>query len=78
MVKNKYFKGMMNIGNRPTVDGKSRTIEVNIFNFDESIYDENIQISFIQRIREEKKFEGIDTLKSQLMVDRAEAMKILA
>jgi riboflavin kinase/FMN adenylyltransferase len=78
MVKNKYFKGMMNIGNRPTVDGKSRTIEVNIFDFDESIYDENIQISFIQRIREEKKFEGIDALKSQLMVDRAEAMKILA
>lgn len=76
-VKNKCFKGMLNIGWRPTVDGKSRSIEVHIFDFDGDIYNERIQISFVKRLRNEKKFDGIESLKSQLLVDKAEALKLL-
>ena len=77
-VKGQLFKGMLNIGHRPTVDGSHKTIEVHIIDFNDDIYEENIQVLFIDRIRDEKKFDGIDALKSQIMVDRAEALKLLA
>ena len=76
-VREKSYKGMMNIGMRPTVDGKVRSIEVHIIDFAADIYDENLQISFIQKIRNEKKFDGIESLKSQLLVDRTVALQIL-
>ena len=62
-------KGMMNIGNRPTVGGTNRTIEVNLFDFDKNIYDETAKIFFHERIREEKKFNGLEELKVQLNSD---------
>ncbi len=64
------LQGMMNIGFRPTVDGTERTIEVNILDFDEDIYGERITVQFLKRLREEKKFDGLEALKAQLEADR--------
>lgn len=73
----KKYNGMMNIGVRPTVDGTHRTAEVNIFDFDADIYGEKLTIEFVMRVREEKKFGGIEELKSQLAADSVTVRKIL-
>jgi riboflavin kinase/FMN adenylyltransferase len=67
--ENQYF-GMMNIGNRPTVNGNTQTIEVHIFNFDKNIYDESLTVHLIEKIRDEQKFESLDALKTQLKKDK--------
>jgi riboflavin kinase/FMN adenylyltransferase len=71
------YKGMGNIGYRPTIDVGNLTIEVNIFDFDEEIYGEHIIIYFIERIRDERKFENLSALRDQLIIDRAKALEIL-
>ena len=68
--QDKKFKGMCNIGVRPTVDGKARTIETHILDFDEDIYGLPIRIKFKKRIRDEIKFESLDALRQQLALDR--------
>lgn len=70
------FHGMTNIGHRPTVSGGigdagNRTIETNIFDFDEDIYGLDLTVSFIAQIREEKHFPSLDALRRQLENDRA-------
>ncbi len=72
------YKGMMNIGIRPTVDGKKRMIEVNIFDFNETIYGHTIQVNIKEYIRGEIKFLNLDELKQQLSKDKFIAQKILA
>ncbi len=74
---NKIYKGMGNIGVRPTIDHGDLTIEVNIFNFDEDIYDEKITIQFVDRLRDEKKFENLDALKAQLAKDKELSIVLL-
>lgn len=74
--KQKYG-GMLNIGTRPTVDGTNRTIEVHIFDFDEDIYDQTLQVNFVQRLRNEQKFDGLDALIAQLKKDEQEAREIM-
>ena len=69
-VLGRKFKGMCNIGLRPTVDGKVRTIETHILDFDEDIYGLPLQIRFRRRIRDERKFPSLDALKEQLLQDR--------
>ena len=69
--------GMMNIGIRPTVDGQKKVIEVNIFNFDEDIYEQNMTVYVYEFIRGEVKFNGLDALKQQLNQDRITAATIL-
>ena len=65
------FYGMCNIGCRPTVSsGTSRTIETNIFGFDEDIYGLDIRLSFISKIRDEVRFDSLEDLKIQLEQDR--------
>lgn len=66
---NSYF-GMLNIGNRPTVSGKDKTIEVHLFNFDLDIYGDSIKIEFLHFLREEIHFHSIDALKEQLTKDK--------
>ena len=61
---------MMNIGTRPTLNGDKQTIEVHIFEFDENIYDSTLTINFIEKIRDEQKFESLDALKKQLIKDK--------
>ena len=64
------YDGMLNIGVRPTVNGQSLTIEANIFAFDAIIYDETITVYFVDRIRNEMKFSGLESLKEQLKKDK--------
>ncbi|NCI47049.1 bifunctional riboflavin kinase/FAD synthetase [Sediminibacterium soli] len=70
--------GMMNIGIRPTIDGSTRVIEVNIFDFDRDIYGQELVVSLHRYIRGEVKFSGLDALKQQLSEDRIDAMRFLA
>ncbi len=72
------YNGMMNIGYRPTVNGKERRIEVHIFKFDEDIYNETLKVSLIAHTRKELKFAGLDALKSQLNKDKEEISAMLA
>ncbi|WP_231401989.1 bifunctional riboflavin kinase/FAD synthetase [Panacibacter microcysteis] len=71
------YKGMMNIGVRPTVDGKKRVIEVNIFDFNHDIYGSNLRVYIKYYLRGEVKFNGLDELKNQLALDRMSALKVL-
>lgn len=73
--KNEY-DGMLNIGIRPTLKGKNETIEVNIFDFDEEIYGQQIQIKFYERIRDEQPFEDLNELKNQLSIDKSKTIQI--
>ena len=72
------FAGMCNIGIRPTLgEGKSRTIETNIFDFEEDIYGLDMELTFISKIRNEKKFDSLDSLSSQLSSDRKVCIDIM-
>lgn len=72
------FDGMLNIGTRPTLNGNdNETIEVNIFNFEEDIYNEEIQIEFYEKIRNEQKFGELSALKEQLEIDKQKVIQIL-
>lgn len=71
------LKGMMSIGFRPTVDGKKRVIEVNIFDFDKDIYDQRLRIYVKKYLREEIKFDGLEALVKQIDQDKIDSLKIL-
>ena len=75
--KNKIYFGMGNIGTRPTIGKHDFTTEVHIFDFDKEIYGEEITICFIDRIRDEKKFENLAELKKQLIKDRKTVSELL-
>jgi riboflavin kinase / FMN adenylyltransferase len=76
-VNGQEYIGMLNIGFRPTINSKGRKVEVNIFDFSDDIYDESVTIKFVKRIRNETKFDGLDSLKKQLIRDKASSLKIL-
>lgn len=68
--------GMCNIGHRPTVgSGSARTIETNIFGFDEDIYGLDIDVTFIAKIRDERKFDSLEDLRIQLEQDRTDILR---
>jgi riboflavin kinase/FMN adenylyltransferase len=69
--------GMMNIGTRPTVEGKSQTIEVHFFDFDKDIYNQHITIEIQEFIRDEHKFESLDELKNQIQKDKVFSINFL-
>ena len=70
--------GMCNIGHRPTVSSNNaRTIETNIFGFEEDIYGLDIKVTFLQKIRDEKKFDTLDDLKNQLVNDRDACLEVI-
>jgi len=77
LVDGKMYKGMSNIGVRPTVDHGNLTIEINIFNFDKNIYGQTIVIQFVDRMRDEKKFKNLEALKDQLKKDKKMSISIL-
>ena len=72
------FSGMMNIGNRPTINGLNQTIEVHIFDFDKDIYGKKLKVCFVKKIRKEKKFDSLTSLKNQLKKDEENCKRILA
>lgn len=70
------YKGMMSIGFNPTVDGKKRTIEVNIFDFDKDVYSQEIRVNFVEWLRKEKKFSDLEKLKKQIAADKQATLKV--
>jgi riboflavin kinase/FMN adenylyltransferase len=77
-IDNNAYYAMLNIGYRPTFNSESSVkIEVHIFDFDKDIYDKTIKIEFIDRIRDEKKFNNAEELKIQLNMDKNVALKLL-
>ncbi|MDG1277202.1 MAG: bifunctional riboflavin kinase/FAD synthetase [Algoriphagus sp.] len=77
MVNEKIYKAMLNIGNRPTVDGHKKTVEAHLFDFQGDLYDKQITIYFKAFLRDERKFEGLEALKAQLSLDQVNAKKLL-
>ncbi len=72
-IDSKTIFGMMNIGNRPTVNGNHQTIEVHFFDFNDNLYDKNLTIELIYFLRDEHKFDSIDHLVLQLKKDEETA-----
>ena len=77
-IQEKTVFGMMNIGNRPTVDGTSQTIEVHFLDFDQDLYTQNISVSLLKRLRSEQKFPSLDALKNQLLHDKSDTVSFIA
>lgn len=77
-IDNTIFNGMLNIGKRPTVNGTTETIEVNIFNFNQNIYNKSVRVEFYERIRDEHKFETLSDLKEQLHIDKKQVIQALS
>lgn len=74
----KEYKGMLNMGIRPTVSHKGKfTIEANIFDFHEDIYGKKIRVSFVERLRGERRFDSIEELKNQIQKDKDKSIRIL-
>lgn len=71
------LRGVANIGTRPTVDGVENRLEVHIFDFDGDIYGDELDVSFVKKIRSEQKFESFERLKQQIELDAANAKALL-
>ena len=78
MIDKKTIFGMMNIGSRPTVNGNHQTIEVHFFDFNQDLYGENLTIELIYFLRDEHKFDSLDSLIHQLKKDEETARKYIA
>ena len=76
ILNKKIYLGMLNIGYNPTIKNEKKSIEVNIFEFSEDIYNNKISINFIRRIRNEKKFKNLNELKKQLIKDKKKIKSI--
>lgn len=76
-VDGSLYKSMLNIGNRPTVNGTKKTVEANLFDFQGDLYDKQITVYFREFIRDEQKFENLDALKNQLILDQQTARSLL-
>jgi riboflavin kinase/FMN adenylyltransferase len=76
VIERAMYHGMLNIGTRPTLNEKSNQqhIEVHIFDFNKAIYNEAIEIQFVERIRDEQKFENLEQLQQQLQTDKQKIM----
>ena len=76
-VNDHRYKAMLNIGDRPTVEGDKKTIEAHLIDFQGDLYGLELTIYFEAFLREEKKFDSLEALKNQLMLDREQAIFIL-
>lgn len=70
LLNGKKMKGMLNIGTRPTVDGESRRIEVHVLDHDQDFYGDTVTLEIMSRIRDEKKFDGVEALSARLAIDK--------
>lgn len=77
-IKDTNYKGIMNIGFKPTVDeGQKRTVEIHLFDYEKDIYGQDLRTKVIERIRDEVKFNSLKELKSQILKDNEKAKIIL-
>ena len=77
LIDDQEFFGMMNIGYNPTVGGSEKTIETYFFNLDKNLYGKKLQIEMLKRIREEKKFSGVEELIGAMKEDQAFSEKYI-
>ncbi len=77
-VDGKLYDGMLYIGFRPTLNGTYQSIEVNIFDFDKDIYGQHITVHFMSRLRDDMKFDNVEDLKKQLLLDKQMAVNLLS
>ena len=75
---NQYYHGIANIGIRPTIEGKKAILEVNIFDFSGDIYGQYLDVTFVCKLRDEKKFDSLADLKQQISQDVCTAKQISA
>jgi riboflavin kinase/FMN adenylyltransferase len=76
-LQGKEYFGMMNIGKRPTVSGKQTQIESHFFGFQGDLYDQKISIELLEKIRDEKKFDSLESLKNQLDRDQKSCLLLI-
>jgi riboflavin kinase/FMN adenylyltransferase len=70
--------GVANIGNRPMVDGDHRyLLEVHLFNFDREVYGEHVSVEFVEKLRDEQRFDSFEQLRQQILHDSAQARLLL-
>jgi len=74
---NEQLKGMLYIGNRPTLSGTNRSIEVNIFDFDKNIYGEQLSLQLIKKTRADKAFSSIQEMTAAIELDKVAVEKVL-
>ena len=72
----KFYKGIANLGYRPTFNQKKLLLEVNLFNFSGNLYNKKLSVEFLKFIRGEKKFNGVDDLRNQIKRDLLIAKKV--
>ena len=77
LVDETQYKGMLSIGNRPTLQNSNERVEINLFDFDEEIYGANIRVIVKSYLREQEKYSSLDELKMQLSIDKENSMRIL-
>jgi riboflavin kinase/FMN adenylyltransferase len=70
--------GVASLGTRPTVGGSEPLLETHVFDFDGDLYGRELEVEFISRIREERRFDGLDALVAQMDLDARAAREILA
>jgi riboflavin kinase/FMN adenylyltransferase len=73
IIKDKNYRGMANIGYKPTFGSNEKSIEVHIFDFNQDIYNKKIKLSFLKRLRNEKKFSNLQELIDQLFIDKSKS-----
>ena len=71
------YYGMMNVGFRPTLEGEERSFEVHLFDFNQDLYGEILQVDLLELIRKEKKFASLEELKAQLQEDQAKCRRLI-
>ncbi|MDA1099166.1 MAG: bifunctional riboflavin kinase/FAD synthetase [Proteobacteria bacterium] len=74
----RWYPGVANLGHRPTFDGKGIVLEAHLFDFNGDIYGRHGRVAFVEHLRPEQKFEGIDALMAQIAVDCEQTRQILA
>ncbi|MFH6768365.1 bifunctional riboflavin kinase/FAD synthetase [Gaetbulibacter aquiaggeris] len=77
LINNQKIYGMLNIGMNPTVNGEKESIEVHFFNFNQDLYNKNIQINLLHRLRDEIKFNSVEALKKQLSKDQQTSLNYI-
>ena len=78
ILNDKLYYGMMNIGFNPTVNGSSKSIEIHFFDFKADLYEQNIQVDILERIRDEHKFNSLEELKAQLLKDKETSIALIS
>lgn len=76
-IDGKKFFSITNVGYKPTFNEKGKTVESHVFNFDRDCYGKSVRIFFLERMRDEMKFDGIESLKAQLELDRETGVKLM-